>query len=366
MKRRNFIGIAAASAVLAPLLSKGNGTSFINDSLFKEDTSDINYVQIPQDLELICPAPMKKGSVVAVTAPASPTNLWEIHNGINFFKKMGCKIISGKSVNERQYKYKYFSASDEERAKEFMGFIQDKSVDCILCARGGYGSMRILPLLDYEVIRQNPKIIIGFSDITILINSILKKSGVVTFHGAVASTYFQQQSVEIIKKLIFNNQKFTPVKITFPTVQTLASGVAEGQLVGGNLTMLISSLGTPYEIDTQGKILLIEEVQEEPYKIDKMLSHLWLAGKLQEAAGIVVGYIKNIDSKRNFFPDYSFTIREVFESRIKPLQIPAIIGLPFGHFDNKLLLPLGVKAELNASLKTLTLLQPGTKSITNY
>jgi len=365
MKRRNFIGIAAASTVLAPLMAKGNGNAFINDSLFKEDSSSIKDIQIPHDMDLIYPAPLKKGSVIAVTAPASPTNLWEIHNGINFFQQMGCKIISGKSVNVRQYKYKYFSASDDDRAKEFMGYIQDKSVDCILCARGGYGSMRILPLLDFEVIRQNPKIIIGFSDITILINSILKKSGVVTFHGAVASSYFQQQSVEIIKKLIFTNQKFIPIKITFPTVQTLASGVAEGRLVGGNLTMLISTLGTPYEIETKGKILLIEEVQEEPYKIDKMLSHLWLAGKLQEAAGIVVGYIQNIDAKRNFFPDYSFTIREVIESRIKPLGIPAMIGLPFGHFDNKLLLPLGAKAELNASMKTLTLLEPGTKLITN-
>ncbi len=365
MKRRDFIGIAAASSVFAPLLLKGNVNSFQNDSLFKEDSFKLKDIQIPRDLELIYPAPLKKASVVAVTAPASPTNMWEIHNGIYFFQKMGCKIVSGNSVNERQYKYKYFSASDDERANEFMGFIQDKSVECILCARGGYGSMRILPLLDFDIIRQNPKIIIGFSDITILINSILKKSRVVTFHSAIASTYFQQQSIEIIKKLIFTNKKFVPIKITFPTIQTLAGGVVEGRLVGGNLTMLISSLGTPYEIDTKGKILLIEEVQEEPYKIDKMLSHLWLAGKLQEAAGIIVGYMQNIDVKRNFFPDYSFTIREVIESRIKPLNIPAIIGLPFGHFDNQLMLPLGAKAELNASLKTLTLLEPGTKLITN-
>lgn len=365
MKRRNFISLAAASTVFSPLLSRGNNSGFTNDSLLKEDSINIKDEQISKDIELIYPTSLKSGSVVAVTAPASPTNMWEIHNGINFFQKMGCKIISGKSVNERQYKYKYFSASDEERAKEFMDFIQDKSVDCILCARGGYGSMRILPLLDFNIIRQNPKIIIGFSDITILINSILKRSDVVTFHGAVASSYFQQASVDVIKKIIFNNSKFSPIKITFPTVQTLASGVTEGLLVGGNLTMIISTLGTPYEIDTKGKIFLIEEVQEEPYKIDKMLSHLWLAGKLQESAGIVVGYIKNIDAKRNFFPDYSFTIREVFESRIKPLNIPAIMGLPFGHFDNKLMLPLGAKAELNASLKTLTLLEPGTKSITN-
>ena len=153
MKRRNFIGIAAATSVFSPLLSKGNGNPFISDSLFNEDPISIKEMQIPNEMELIYPNPLKKGSVVAVTAPASPTNMWEIHNGINFFQKMGCKIVSGKSVNERQYKYKYFSASDAERAKEFMGFIQDKSVDCILCARGGYGSMRILPLLDFDVIR---------------------------------------------------------------------------------------------------------------------------------------------------------------------------------------------------------------------
>ncbi|TAL71094.1 MAG: LD-carboxypeptidase [Bacteroidetes bacterium] len=361
MKRRNFISICSSATLLAPIAANGMEKIIAGNSLIKSDTLKNYQIQFIEEKEIIFPSALKKGSTVAITAPASPTNLWEIHNGVSFFQKMGCKIVSGKSVNERQYKYKYFSASDSERANEFMGYIKDKSVDCILCARGGYGSMRILPLLDFELIRQNPKIIIGFSDITILINSILGRSSLATFHGAIGSTYFQQYSVDITKKLIFANGKFVPIKITFPSVQQLTSGVAEGRLVGGNLTMLISTLGTPYEIDTKEKILLIEEVQEEPYKIDKMLSHLWLANKLQDAAGIVIGNMQNIDAKRNFFPDYSFTIREVIESRIKPLNIPSIIGLPFGHYDNRLLLPLGAKAELNASNRTLTLFEPGTK-----
>ncbi|MBI5324057.1 MAG: LD-carboxypeptidase [Ignavibacteriae bacterium] len=365
MDRRNFIGLTASGVLLSQIGLIGKDKQFPSDSLDNIDNINSKNKYLKSEREIINPNPLKKGSVIAITAPASPTNLWEIHNGVSFFQKMGCKIVSGKSVNERQYKYKYFSASDEERASEFMNYIKDKSVDCILCARGGYGSMRILPELDFEIIRQNPKIIIGFSDITILINSILKMSALATFHGAIGSTYFQQFSIEITKSLLFANKKFIPIKISFPTLQTIASGVAEGTLVGGNLTMIISTLGTPYEIDTKGKILLIEEVQEEPYKIDKMLSHLWLAGKLQDAAGIVFGYMDNIDAKRNFFPDYSFTIREVIESRIKPLKIPAILGLPFGHYDNKLILPIGAKAELDASNKTLTLLEPGTKIITD-
>jgi muramoyltetrapeptide carboxypeptidase len=362
INRRKFITLATASALLG-----GGVLKAFNKQLQAPDSSSIqnskfkiqNSSKEPQgEFNLIKPNALRKGSVMAFTAPASSVTVWELHNAMQFFEKMGCKIILGDTVKKRQAKYKYFSASDEDRAKEFMSFIEDKKVNAILCARGGFGSMRILPSLDFNIIRENPKIIAGFSDNTILINSILVMSRLVTFHSAIASSFFNTSGYPLVKEILFSKEKFTPIKITHPYVQTMTGGTVEGKIVGGNLSMLASSLGTPYEINTKGTILLIEDTMEEPYQIDKMLSQLWLAGKLQDCAGVVVGFMKNLDTKTHFFPDLSFTIREVIESRVKSLGKPAIIGLPYGHVENKIMLPLGVRAELNADKKTLTLLEP--------
>ncbi len=365
INRRKFITLTTASALLGGGILKAFNRQLQDTVSNKmqnrtlDSSASLRMTNKKRDeFSIIKPNALKKGSVIAFTAPASSVTVWELHNAVNFFQKMGCKVIIGDTVKDRQRKFKYFSASDEERAKEFMSFIEDKKVNAIMCARGGFGSMRILPLLDFNRIRENPKIIAGFSDNTILINSILVMSKMVTFHSAIASSFFEPAGFPLVKELLFSEKIFTPIKITSPLVQTILGGTAEGTIVGGNLSMLAASLGTPYEINTKEAILLIEDTLEEPYQIDKMLSQLWLAGKLQDCEGIVVGYMKNLDTKTHFFPDLSYTIREVIESRVKSLGKPAIIGLPYGHVENSIMLPLGVKAELNATKKTLTLLEP--------
>ncbi len=357
MNRRNFIS-------LIPLTSFGIGLNIkrligraVEDTeLSREDGST------GENRGIILPPALHKGSRIAITAPASPTNAWEIRHSVKELKNLGFKIEIGDTIHKRQSKYKYLSASDEERAVEFMNYVENPDIDCILCGRGGYGITRILPKINFERIRQNPKIIIGFSDITILLNAVFSLSGVVTFHGPVAASTFDKFTIEYFKKVLMEKEFNEELLIRYGTIETINKGVTQGRLVGGNLTMLVNSLGTPYEFDAKDSILLVEEYEEHPYRIDRMLTQLWLAGKLQEANAIAVGYFDRIDSKRPFYPGGSFTIRQVLIDRLKPLEKPVIIGLPIGHIKNKLTLPIGINAELDATSRSLILKEPSVKS----
>ena len=355
LERRKFLSLTAFAA----LSSKAMSNSLIVDSsqvqsstITPNNTRNINII----------PKALKKGSTIAITAPASATNIWECHESINFFKKMGCNVVIGDTIKNSSTKYRYLSAPDEVRASEFMKFVEDKNIDCILCARGGYGAMRILPMLNYETIKSNPKIIMGYSDITALINSVYKLCNLVTFHSAIASSIFNAFSNSNLTKILFLKDKFSPVEIKYPTIKSLVNGQASGKIVGGNLSVIAATLGTPYEIDTKDSILLIEETSEEPYKIDRMLTQLWLAGKLQSASALALGNFKGMDVRKCFYPYKSYTLREIFEQRIIPLKKPTIIGLPFGHTEDKLTLPIGINAEIDATKCKMTLLEPSVKT----
>ena len=249
----------------------------------------------------------------------------------------------------------YLSAPDEKRATEFMEFIEDPTVDAVVCARGGYGVMRILPLLDFAAIRQAGKVIMGFSDITALLVAVNQMSGLVTFHGPVASSSFDTFTVQSLESVILRTQP--PKAFQDQRLTTIQPGLAQGRLTGGNLAMVVSTLGTRYEIDTRDAILFLEEINEEPYRIDRMLTQLWLAGKLQTCKAIAFG---NFEAKGISITGPSFTLEHVFHERIAPLGVPAIYGLPFGHVKSKLTLPIGIQAELDATKKQLTLLEPAT------
>jgi len=216
--------------------------------------------------------------------------------------------------------------------------------------------------MDYEVIKNNPKIIIGFSDITALIIAIHQLTGMVCFHGPVAISSFGEFSEKYFLKVIFKNEEFEPFDIKLKDTITINSGVAEGVLIGGNLSMLVSTLGTMYEFDATDSILFIEEVSEHPYKIDRMLTQLWLAGKLQQAKAVAFGEFKGLNAKKSFYPGGSFTIKQVIESRCLELGIPAIIGLPVGHDKSNITMPLGIKARLDTEKKLLTFLESPVKS----
>lgn len=347
--RRNFLSSAIAIGVLGKKILKSDADSTSNKFFENKDLISVG--------ELVYPLALQRGSKVAITATASPTSMGEISSCIKTLKNFGCSVDIGKTVTQYNTKFRYFSNSDLTRAKEFMEFIERDDINAIIIARGGYGSLRILPYLDYELIRQKRKIIMGFSDITALVNAIYAKSKLVTFHGPVASNYFNSYINNNILSILFQNSESKTTKLKLPNIYTINNGYARGKLIGGNLTMFSSLLGTEYEVDTTNSILFLEEVSEQPYKIDRMLTQLWLAGKLQSCNGIFFGYIKNLDSRHNFFPGLSYTVRQIIEERIKPLGIPCFIGFPFGHIDSNFILPIGIESSFNTKTKSFEFIE---------
>ena len=357
--RRNFIG----------LFGVGLMGSFMKSSAFSTNTpTTISHSTVsPRDEliasssdvvtpKLVLPKGLREGATVAVTAPASGINPGDATKNISLLKSLGLNVIVGQALYKKNG---YLSAPDEERAAEFMEFVERKDIDCIMCARGGYGVMRILPLLDFDTIKKNPKIIVGYSDITALLIAITNRSELVTYHGPVASSEFDSYTTDQFIKTLFAKQNIQEKTLSVTdSIYTISGGTAVGRLVGGNLSMIVSTLGTPYEIDTREAILFLEEIEEEPYKIDRMLTQLWLAGKLQTCRGFAIGQFKNCErSSRNGNATLKTSLRQVLNARIGSLEVPAVYGLPFGHVRSKMTLPLGILAELNADKKTLSFVE---------
>ncbi|MFH0792942.1 MAG: LD-carboxypeptidase, partial [bacterium] len=262
----------------------------------------------------------------------------------------------------------YLGGADERRAEELMGYFKDPEVKAIFPGTGGYGATRILGMLDYETIRKNPKIILGFSDITGLHLALSKKCGLITFHGPLlmyglgSKDNLTTFSATYFHRALFASENATgkPAGWTYEEavnsspVVTLVGGKAQGRLVGGNLSLVAATMGTPFEIETQGKLLFLEDVNEEPYRVDRMLSQLKNAGKLNEANGFVLGMWRDCEPKE---PQRSLTIEQVFEDYFKPLGKPTIIYFPAGHWAYNATLPMGAMAALDADSKKLTILE---------
>lgn len=348
--RRNILGLLAVS----PFLLKSINNKFLaNDNIIKGNSSS-NNSNNPINSDIIIPKPLKEGAKIGITAPASPASPWEINEAVRFFKSIDCTAEVGNSVKKHNKDYKYLAASDDDRAAEFMSFIENPEIDAIMCARGGYGTLRILDKLDYGKIRKNPKIIIGFSDITALIIAINKKTGLIGFHGPVAGSSFNQFTRECFRNVLFKEGFVYTHKI--PKMNIVKNGIACGKLVGGNLTMVTSTLGSEYEIDTNEGILFLEETREEPYKIDRMLSQLHLAGKFKNIKAVILGNFGALDAKKNFYPGKSFTVRQVLEDRFSKMNIPFLINMPFGHIKDKMTIPYGINAKLDTKAGTLEFL----------
>ena len=356
MKRRDFIK-GTATGIAGSAISLKQSYSDLQFDIFSG-----NKDKQENSRKLLLPPAVREGTTIGITAPASPTSPWEIRHSVRMFKRMGFKVIVGDTIEKRKSSARYLSAPDEERADEFMNFVNDPEVGCILCGRGGYGSMRILSMIDYDAIRRNPKPIVGFSDITALLNAIFRKTNLVTFHGPVAIIDFNSFTKKHFFEILYEKQLKSPIEVKYPQAETLIPGSAMGKLAGGNLSMLISTLGTEYEIDTDGSIFFIEEVSEHAYKIDRMLTQLILAGKFKNVKAVIFGYFKGLNSRRPFYPGGSFTIKEVLENRIKPLGIPSVIGMPIGHTSNKLTVPIGINAFVDTEKKMFNILEQAVKS----
>ena len=231
----------------------------------------------------------------------------------------------------------------------------DKKIKAILCLRGGYGSARLLPLLDFALIRQHPKIFIGYSDITSLHCAFLKKANLISFHGPMlnvelATGELPEFTVQSLLKTVMEPAPAGGIRAGFKqkTISILRGGRARGELIGGNLSVLCTTLGTPYQPDFKRKILFLEDVSEKPFRLDRMLTHLGNAGILRQLAGVAIGInLDCADPHPNKLKEYRQTMADVLMERLSPLKIPVVMGLPFGHQPWNATLPIGVRAELD-------------------
>ncbi len=340
MKRRNFLGSVGAGIVAASAQTKS--------------------------VALLKPRRLKPGATIGLITPATPTTdpdtLAKAERALKFF---GFRVKVGKNVGRRAG---YFGSAPEERLDDLHAMFRDPAVGAVFAMRGGYGSQHLLDRIDYDLIRRNPKILLGYSDITALHLAIHKHAGLVTFHGPNMLSEFTPYSQQHFRRAMFeakplgvlaNPPEANAIRPSHPT-RTIRSGTATAPIIGGNLTLISTLMGTPYEIDCRGKILLLEDIGEEPYRMDRMLTQLRLAGKLKDAVGIVVG--ECVDCKPSEFKPSlgsNFSLGEVLEAILKPLTIPVFYGLTFGHTDDQLTLPLGVLATMDADQGTLEIKEAG-------
>jgi muramoyltetrapeptide carboxypeptidase len=333
--RRNFIkttGLITATALFSP-----------SDTL----------AGLPvETLSKIKPQALKAGDTVAISSPAGA--VWD-ENQIETFstilKNFGFRVVIGKTLKE---KFGYFAGSDELRAAELNELFANKTIKAIFCMKGGWGCARILNKLDYKIIKENPKVLIGFSDITALLLAITAKTGLITFHGPVGNSGWNE-----FTKNVFTNVVMTKKQFSFPEnpigedkIYTIHPGKVSGELVGGNLTVLSSLIGSEYLPNWKNKILFLEEAKEEPYSIDRMLTQLKLSGVLDSISGFVFGKCAKCLAEE---PLKAFTFHEVILQHIQPLNIPAYYGAMIGHIENKLTVPLGINATMDAGKGTISL-----------
>jgi len=300
------------------------------------------------------PSALKAGDTIAVSSPAGA--VWDdaqVEKFSGIIQSLGFVVKPGQTLKE---KFGYFAGSDELRAKELNTFFADKEVKGIFCMKGGWGCARLLDKLNYDLIKQNPKVIMGFSDITSLLIAINSKTGLVTFHGPVGNSGWNDFSVDYVKRVLIKKEMLT---YTYPDKDddkpyTITTGKAKGILMGGNLTVLAGIIGSKYLPHWKNKILFLEEAKEEPYAIDRMLTQLKLAGVLHSIRGFVFGKCVKCDAEE---PQKAFLFKEVLEQHIKPLGIPAFYGAMIGHIENKYTIPIGVEAEIDADKCEIKLLE---------
>ena len=301
----------------------------------------------------IKPDRLSPGDTVGIVAPASaPPEPKALDRAVETLKGLGFRIRLAPNVRKR---WGFLAGSDRERAGDLMRMFQNRRVKAILCVRGGYGAARLLPLLDYHIIRANPKIFIGYSDVTSLHCALLGKANLVSFHGPMLNSDFVNERLPEFTWQSFQRTLLQPSSAGSicqgyrgKSVSILCRGRASGPLLGGNLSVLCTTLGTPYQPAFKGKILFFEDLDEPPYRFDRMLTHLLNAGMLQQVAGVAVGINKNCqDPKARRAKEYRQTVQDVLEERLLPLKVPVVTGLPFGHVPLNATLPIGVRATLD-------------------
>ncbi|MCF6240986.1 MAG: LD-carboxypeptidase [Bacteroidales bacterium] len=313
---------------------------------------------------IIIPKRLKKGDTIGLITPAGVITPEKLANTKKLLSDLGYKTFHTENVLRKRG---YLAGSDKEKLDDLHLMFKNDEVNAIMCIRGGYGTMRLLPFIDYDLIRRHAKILIGYSDITALIQAIYKKTGLVGFHGVVGTSAFTEYTLQNFLDILTITSKTKTIHSFPPKPDSvvaylpyvLNSGKAQGKLIGGNLALLASLMGTPYEPDFENKIVFIEDIDEAPYRIDRMLTQLLLSGKLQKAAGIVLGVFNACDLDReNLNPENSLSLKEVITDRLSDLDMPVMYGFSFGHIQNQAIFPVGVLAEMDTERFIIRLLEP--------
>lgn len=347
MKRSKFLQTSALAALL-PVAGKAGSLPPFNR---QENT-----------IKTVIPQRLQPGDTVMLISPGGFVKPEELAESRTNMENLGFRVKEGKFAGG---KYGYLGGTDKERAEDLNSAFADSSVKAIVCTRGGYGCTRILPMVDYELIKANPKILLGYSDITALFYGIYAKTGLAGYHGPVGISTFNDYSVNHLRNTLMlpqneyelTNAEPEPGKPDFEQYM-ITGGTVSGKLVGGNLSLLVSVIGTGYDVDYTDSIVFIEEVGEEPYRIDRMLTQLIQSGNLQKCSGIALGVFSKCNPKGSESGIYnSFTLKEVLFDRLAGLGKPVYYGFSFGHVSNKFTIPFGVRAELNSSEGKLKLLE---------
>lgn len=315
----------------------------------------------PPAPKLVKPPRLKAGGTVGLVLPSFVQ--WDpvsIDILLDSLQALGLKGRLGKHVFDRRG---YFAGRDEDRAADLNAMFADPEVDAIHCIRGGWGAARLLPLLDWDAIARHPKVFIGYSDITALLLALHARTGLVTFHGPLGSSSWNAFNVEWMKRVLWNGETatFANTKETDDALvpvrnrtRTITPGRGRGRLLGGNLTVLTAIIGSGYLPDFRNAILFLEDVEEAPYSVDRMLTQLKLAGILDGVKGVAWGTCEKCDPGQGFG---SLTIPDVLDDHLKPLGVPVFSGAMIGHVDRQFTLPLGVEVEIDAGAGTLTMLE---------
>jgi muramoyltetrapeptide carboxypeptidase len=308
-------------------------------------------------MKILKPPALKKGDVIGIVSPASsPDDFTRIEQGVKYLESLGYRVKLGKHIFKR---YGYLSSTDDERADDLNEMFADEKVKAIICVRGGYGTPRLLDKVDYNLIKKKPKIFVGYSDITALQLAIFKKTGLVTFSGPMLAvdiySNFDSFAEDFFWRILTSREK--KIEIKNPNgveLNTLKSGKATGTLLGGNLSLIASIMGTKYQPSFNGSVLVIEDIGEEPYRIDRYLSQLKNSGVLYKINACILGQFTDCAPKEL---EKSLTLEQIFNDYLGNLKIPVISNLSYGHIPQKLTLPLGARVRVDAKRQKITIIE---------
>lgn len=347
MHRRQFLG-SAALAGLVPLVV-GTGAASAAPSAASRGR--------------LLPRAINPGDTIGLVSPSAAVDArMTLQITREAMQALGFRVKTAPHYGDR---YGHLAGTDAERAGDLNAMFADDGVDGIVCVRGGSGAARLLPLLDYAAIRANPKVLLGYSDITALHNAILAQAGLVTFHGPIGAGSWNPFNVDQFRRLFFERELMHYRNVVTDAddelvprenrTLTITGGKARGELVGGNLTVLTAIAGSPYLPDFAGKILFLEDVEEAPYRIDRMLTTLKLMGALDVIAGFIFGECTDCTPGSGYG---SLTLDQIFDDHVRPLGIPAYRGAMIGHIKQQFIVPHGGLVEMDADAGTFRMLEP--------